>query len=598
MEEPMERRVGVKGALACLAVAALAVGLVACGGPTSGSGGGTTSPKPKDQTTVIDVTAAEQAASQSVHVGDIVDVTLPSNSSTGYQWTFEPDQDGVIEQVGEPTQSSSSDTPGAPGTTVISLKAVKEGGALVVFKEMPPSDKGAPGSVYTMSIEVKPGSEANRVSVNQDYVTHSVMMNVSDTLQVSLADNSASTGYKWKLESVSSSALKSTGAPKIEAGGSEPGSPGAAVFSFQGVAAGQATLVFSQRQPGTNRISGTWAVTAEVLPNAQPVAVVVDNVTAKKGTVTQMMQGDTLSVKVDGRPSDGYGWSMQIAPSGALAQQGDPTFQASSDMIGAGGKLVYKYAVKAAGAITLDAAYHDQNSGSTGPTRQYTWKFESAAQHKPAVVNTSGTKSCPLVSVNKGDKVNLHLHGSSATNYNWVVASIDAKVLKQVGKAVFKKTGGDGTGVTTIPFRSVTPGGTTVVLLHAAQGKAPEATFACSVVVGGMASHKTLDVTVEQPPATVDLKSGDTLQVNIPGNATTGYQWIDASPDNMIMVQDGEPTYKADESGGMVGTGGVYTLKWKAAGPGGELVMAELKPPGDQAGAPESIWSVWVNVTK
>jgi predicted secreted protein len=164
------------------------------------------------------------------------------------------------------------------------------------------------------------------------------------------------------------------------------------------------------------------------------------------------------------------------------------------------------------------------------------------------------------------------------------------------GQPAPARLGSDGTGITTIPFRSVAPGGTTVVLLHAAQGKAPEATFAFRVVVGGKASHKTLDVTVKQPPATVDLKAGDTLQVNIPGNATTGYQWIDASPDNMIMVQDGEATYKADESGGMVGTGGVYTLKWKAAGPGGELVMAELMPPGDQTGAPESVWSVWVNV--
>lgn len=266
----MKRKRVLRGVLACLALAALVAGVAGCGGTTSGGGGEPTA-KAKPKTKVINVTEVEQAASQSVHVGDIIDVTLPSNAGTGYQWSVELDQDGVIEQAGDPVQSSESDTPGAPGTTTVPLKAVKEGGALVTFKEMPPDGKGTPGSVYTLSIEVKPGSAANRVSVNQDYVSHSVVMNVSDTLQVSLADNSGSTGYTWKLESISSNALRSTGAPKIEAGGSEPGSPGTAVFSFTGVAADQATIVFSLRQPGSNRISSTWAVTAEVLPDRKSV---------------------------------------------------------------------------------------------------------------------------------------------------------------------------------------------------------------------------------------------------------------------------------------------------------------------------------------
>jgi inhibitor of cysteine peptidase len=596
MEDPMKRRGVAQRMLAALAVGALAAGLVACGeSPSSGDGG--SSPKQKAQTKVIEVTVAEEAASQSVHVGDVIDVTLPSNASTGYQWTVEPDEDGVIAQAGDPSQSSASDTPGAPGTTTIPIKAMKEGGALVVFKEMPPDGKGAPGSVYTMSIEVLAGDQPNVVSVNQDYVANSVTMNVSDTLQISLADNSASTGYTWQLESVSSGALESTGAPSTEPG-SEPGSPGETVFSFEGVAAGQATVVLSLRAPGSNRIAGIWAVTVEVAPNAQPVSVVVDSVTAEKGAVTQIMQGDTLYVKLDGRPSDGYGWTMQVTPSAALEQQGDPTFKANSDLIGAGGKLVYTFAVKEPGAITLDAAYHDQSSGSTGPTRQYTWQFESAAQHKPAVVGTSASKSCPLVSVNKGDEIKLHLKGSTATDYNWVVESIDSEILTQAGQPTFKETSPDGSGVVTIPFRSVAAGGTTVVLLHTAQGQVPDATFAFRVAVSGQASHKTYEVTAKQPPDTVELKAGDSLQVNIPGNATTGYQWVDATPDNSIMVADGEPTYKADESGGAVGTGGVYTLRWKAAGPGGELVMAELMPPGDQAGAPASVWSVWVNVKK
>ncbi len=595
----MRHKRSITAAAACLAAAALAVGLAGCG--DSGEGGGAkSSPKAKPATKVVNVAEVEQAPSQSVHVGDVIDVTLPSNASTGYAWTAVLDEDGVIEQVGEPTTTSGGDgdVVGAPGTTTISLKAVKEGAALVTFKEMPPGDQDTPGSVSTMYIEVVAGSSANHVSVNQDYVSHSAMMNVGDTLQVALAQNTGSTGYAWKLESVSSASLKSLGAPKTESDTSGAvGAGGTSVFSFKGAAAGEATLVFSLRAPGNNRIAGVWATTAQVLPTAKPVEVVVDTVTAKKGTVTDVMQGDTLYVKLDGRPSDGYAWDMQVTPEGALEQQGDPVFKAKSDLMGSGGKLVYTYVVKDAGEIALDAAYGPVEDPTTDPTREYTFKFESAAEHKPAVVTVAGSKSCPPVAINKGDKLNVHLHGATTSPYNWVVSSIDDGVLKQTGKAGFKQTGSDGTGVVTIPFQSVAAGGTNVVLLHAAQGKAPEATFAFRAVVSGKTSHKTMDVTVKETPQTVDMKVGDTLEVNIPGNATTGYQWVDATPDNMIMVQDGDPTYKADDTG-MVGSGGTYTLKWSAAGPGGELVMAELMPPGDQSGAPAAVWSIWVNVKK
>jgi inhibitor of cysteine peptidase len=69
---------------------------------------------------------------------------------------------------------------------------------------------------------------------------------------------------------------------------------------------------------------------------------------------------------------------------------------------------------------------------------------------------------------------------------------------------------------------------------------------------------------------------GDTIEVTLPGNPTTGFEWTAAlsDEDGALLEQEGDPTYvpeTADET--LVGGGGTYTFRFKALAEG----QAELK---------------------
>lgn len=69
---------------------------------------------------------------------------------------------------------------------------------------------------------------------------------------------------------------------------------------------------------------------------------------------------------------------------------------------------------------------------------------------------------------------------------------------------------------------------------------------------------------------------GDTIEVTLPGNPTTGFAWSAAlsDEDGALLEQEGDPTYvpeTSDET--LVGGGGTYTFRFKALAEG----EAELK---------------------
>jgi inhibitor of cysteine peptidase len=84
---------------------------------------------------------------------------------------------------------------------------------------------------------------------------------------------------------------------------------------------------------------------------------------------------------------------------------------------------------------------------------------------------------------------------------------------------------------------------------------------------------------------TIKVEVGDTIEVVLKGNPTTGYGWtVDLSEDDaLILEQVGEPAYVADSD--LIGVGGTYTFTFKALTAGEaslELVYArswESVPP-------------------
>jgi inhibitor of cysteine peptidase len=97
---------------------------------------------------------------------------------------------------------------------------------------------------------------------------------------------------------------------------------------------------------------------------------------------------------------------------------------------------------------------------------------------------------------------------------------------------------------------------------------------------------------------TYTVKAGDTIEVVIPGNPTTGFAWTAAisEKDAALIQQVGEPAYVTDPSAGtMVGVGGTYTFTFKAAGQGEALLKLVYARPWESV-PPAQTFSVTLTI--
>jgi len=94
------------------------------------------------------------------------------------------------------------------------------------------------------------------------------------------------------------------------------------------------------------------------------------------------------------------------------------------------------------------------------------------------------------------------------------------------------------------------------------------------------------------------VKVGDTIEVIIPGNVTTGFSWTAAlaEKDAGLITQVGEPVYATESTGKpIVGAGGVYTFTFKAAAKGeAELKLVYSRP--WESVPPEKTFSVTITI--
>jgi inhibitor of cysteine peptidase len=93
---------------------------------------------------------------------------------------------------------------------------------------------------------------------------------------------------------------------------------------------------------------------------------------------------------------------------------------------------------------------------------------------------------------------------------------------------------------------------------------------------------------------TVDLSVGQTLEISLPGNPTTGFDWAynGAVPSQVTTVSD---SYESTAPAGVVGAGGVRTFVLKAAAAGTGDVKLEYARSFENV-APEKEFSLTVVV--
>jgi inhibitor of cysteine peptidase len=114
------------------------------------------------------------------------------------------------------------------------------------------------------------------------------------------------------------------------------------------------------------------------------------------------------------------------------------------------------------------------------------------------------------------------------------------------------------------------------------------------------AAAATLALTKDDNGKSFDVKVGDTISVVLEGNATTGYMWQSAMPEQaspLVTLNNGEGNYTQDSvPSGTVGAGGMYTFIFTAVAAG--QVQLELKywRPFEPQSEPLETFSVTLNI--
>jgi inhibitor of cysteine peptidase len=93
---------------------------------------------------------------------------------------------------------------------------------------------------------------------------------------------------------------------------------------------------------------------------------------------------------------------------------------------------------------------------------------------------------------------------------------------------------------------------------------------------------------------TIELEAGDTLVVALPGNITTGYNWIAAPQEPALLEPVGEPA--VTPASDLLGAPGMIVLQFKAAAAGQTTLHLDYRRSFEPDVAPEQTFEVTVIV--
>ena len=116
------------------------------------------------------------------------------------------------------------------------------------------------------------------------------------------------------------------------------------------------------------------------------------------------------------------------------------------------------------------------------------------------------------------------------------------------------------------------------------------------VVAGGcaMLGRKTVRISENDANRSIELRSGDRLEVALAGNPSTGYMWQVAATDTAILRQVGEPSFTAPRD--RAGAGGVLTFCFEAGGAGRTLLRLAYRQPWEKTSPPAKTFELTVVV--
>jgi len=104
----------------------------------------------------------------------------------------------------------------------------------------------------------------------------------------------------------------------------------------------------------------------------------------------------------------------------------------------------------------------------------------------------------------------------------------------------------------------------------------------------------SLRLSEEDAGSTAELRVGDTMEVVLDGNPTTGFQWETTAVDASVLRQVGEPGFEPYST--LIGSGGKFTFRFEALASGQTLLQMVYHRSWETDVPPEKTFEVNVTV--
>jgi inhibitor of cysteine peptidase len=110
-----------------------------------------------------------------------------------------------------------------------------------------------------------------------------------------------------------------------------------------------------------------------------------------------------------------------------------------------------------------------------------------------------------------------------------------------------------------------------------------------------VAAPASLTLSEADAGSAVTLAVGDTIEVVLDGNPTTGFTWETAAVDASVLRQLGEPEFEPESA--LIGAGGTFTFRFEAVAPGQTTLRLVYHRPWETGIPPERTFEVTVDVS-
>ena len=107
-------------------------------------------------------------------------------------------------------------------------------------------------------------------------------------------------------------------------------------------------------------------------------------------------------------------------------------------------------------------------------------------------------------------------------------------------------------------------------------------------------SQKAVQLSVDDAGSQVQLTTGQTLEVSLEGNPTTGYGWEVAEVDETILRKLEQQDFQPESD--LVGAPGIQTLRFEAVGKGQTTLKLVYRRPWEKGVEPLNTFAVEVIV--